>query len=168
MVLQRRGRRGDPYATRLDALAGGHIGAGETPTSAALRELEEEVGLLAHPDRFLRLGSGFKDRPVGDCRRIVQHLLLYSTPIELTELRFSSEVDGFVRTGLTDFDDLVNGRCEHIEAQAYLADSDGVAGIRLSREAVDYPDAILDTFRRSLASIQDWMTHGRVDPHHFE
>jgi hypothetical protein len=39
----------------------------------------------------------------------------------------------------------------------------------LARTAIlGYPDAILDTFRRSLASITTWLQDGRVDPVHFE
>ena len=82
MVLQRRGRSGDPYAAHIDALAGGHIGAGETPVEAALRELEEEAGVAASAHDFVRLGSSRMDRPTGDCRKVVQHLLLYPLPLE--------------------------------------------------------------------------------------
>ncbi len=77
LLLQRRGSAGDPFLGRADALAGGHIGAGETSTSAGRRELIEEVGLQAGPKDLIHLGSGLKLRPIGNCRRVVQHHLLY-------------------------------------------------------------------------------------------
>jgi hypothetical protein len=41
--------------------------------------------------------------------------------------------------------------------------------IDLQRRAVlGYPDEIVDTFRRSLASISSWLRHGAVDSVHFE
>jgi|AP95_1055475.scaffolds.fasta_scaffold18483_6 8-oxo-dGTP pyrophosphatase MutT (NUDIX family) len=168
MVLQRRGRSGDPYAAHIDALAGGHIGAGETPVEAALRELEEEAGVAASAHDFVRLGSSRMDRPTGDCRKVVQHLLLYPLPLELARLRFNDEVDGFVEVDLDEFSSLVLGERASIRALARVAGGDGIAQTQLPRSAVGgYPDAILDTFRRSLASIQGWLREGRVDPAHF-
>jgi 8-oxo-dGTP pyrophosphatase MutT (NUDIX family) len=168
MLLQRRARSGDPFAAHADALAGGHITAGETALDAAQRELMEEVGATADAEQFVMLGSSHMDRPTRRCRRIVQYLLLYPIPLDLMKLEFSAEVDGFYEVDLKDFAALVLGKRASIAARARLAGRDDVHDIELPRSAVsDYPDAILDTFRRSLASIIGWLEDGQVDPAHF-
>lgn len=168
MVLQRRSRSDDPFAARVDALAGGHIGAGETPVDAALREMQEEVGISAHAADFVHLGSMRKDRPIGGCSRVIQHQLLYSVPVRLEALQFSAEVDGFIRVDLFEYAALALGERERIPASARFAGADGIVTTELLRSHMDYPDAILDTFRRSLASIQDWLREGLINPAHFE
>ncbi|HJP33298.1 MAG: NUDIX domain-containing protein [Candidatus Latescibacteria bacterium] len=170
MLLQQRGRVGDPYAQMVDALAGGHIGAGETAIDGARRELTEEVGLAAEADNFIHLGSSRMERPDGECRRVYQSLLLYPLPLDIGGMQFSDEVDGFVEVDLDGFSDLVHGRCEHLPARARLAHDGGhLRQIDLQRRAVlGYPDEIVDTFRRSLASISSWLRHGAVDSVHFE
>jgi 8-oxo-dGTP pyrophosphatase MutT (NUDIX family) len=168
MLLQRRGRSGDPFAAHVDALAGGQIGAGETPVDAARRELMEEVGATAGPDDFVHLGSNHMDRPTEQCRRIVQHQLLYPTPLDLEKLTFSPEVDGLYQVDLDQFSALVLGERASVSARARLAGDDEVIDVQLPRSAVaDYPDAILDTFRRSLTAVIEWLEDGRVDPTHF-
>ena len=170
MLLQQRGRVGDPYAQMVDALAGGHIGAGETAIDGARRELTEEVGLAAEADNFIHRGSSRMERPDGECRRVYQSLLLYPLPLDIGGMQFSDEVDGFVEVDLDGFSDLVHGRCEHLPARARLAHDGGhLRQIDLQRRAVlGYPDEIVDTFRRSLASISSWLRHGAVDSVHFE
>ena len=154
MLLQRRGRSGDPFAAQVDALAGGHIGAGETAVDAARRELLEEVGATAAADDFVQIGSNHMDRPTGECRRIVQHLLLYPIPLDMETLSFSPEVDGLFQVDLNEFSALVLGKRANVAARARLTGGGAVADVQLPRSAVaGYPDAILDTFRRSLASI---------------
>ena len=165
MLLQRRGSDGDPFAGRADALGGGHVGAGETPLVAAQRELLEEVGLEADLEDFIHLGSSHKDRPTGDCRRIVQHLFLHRRAVAMEELSFSTEVNGFYLVDLEEFQALVLGLRKSITASARTGL--GTADAELPW-AVDYPEAILDTFRRSIASITEWLDTGRINPKHFE
>ena len=166
MLLQRRGRDGDSFIGRADALAGGHIGAGETPLVAACRELVEEVGLEVDPGGLVHLGSSRKDRPTGDCRRIFQHLFLLNRAVDMKGLSLSTEVDGFYLVDLHDFEALILGERRSIAAS--IRSQRGTANAELYGETVDYPDAILDTFRRSLASIIEWLSHGQVNPTHFE
>ena len=166
MVLQRRGRPGDPYAGQIDALAGGHILAGETAVDAGRRELLEEVGLAASPPDLLYLGSSRKERPSGDCRSILQYLLLYPVPLDLSRLRFSDEVDGLAQVDLEEFSELVLGRRESLRGRVRFAgEQEQIVEQEMPRSAVTgYPDEILDTFRRSLASIRVWARTGRIDP----
>jgi 8-oxo-dGTP pyrophosphatase MutT (NUDIX family) len=168
MLLQRRGQSGDSFATQVDALAGGHIGAGETPIDAAQRELMEEVGVTAGPGDFVHLSSNHMDRPTGQCRRIVQHQLLYPIPLDLERLTFSAEVDGFYQVALDKLSALVSGERASVSARARFAGDDGVVDVQLPHSAVaNYPDAILDTFQHSLAAVVVWLENGRVDPTHF-
>ena len=166
MVLQRRGRPGDPYAGQVDALAGGHILAGETAVDAGRRELLEEVGVTADAGDLLFLGSSRKERATGDCRRILQHLLLYPVPLDLSQLRFSDEVDGLAEVDLEEFSELILGRRESLRGRVRFAgEQEQIVEQELPRSAVTgYPDEILDTFRRSLASIRGWARTGRIDP----
>ena len=169
MLLQQRGREGDPFAQQVDALAGGHIGTGETFVEAARRELMEEVGLHARGDDLVELGSSRTERPTVECRRVVQHLLLYPQPLDIDDMQFSAEVDGFVVVDLQEFIDLVHGRRQQLSAQARYARQGGrLRTIELARAAVHgYPDEILDAFRRSLVAISTWLRDGYVDTAHF-
>ena len=46
----------DIGAGLLDVSVGGHVDAGEEPREAALREMEEELGLVVAPDDLIPLG----------------------------------------------------------------------------------------------------------------
>lgn len=167
LLLQRRGSAGDPFLGRADALAGGHIGAGETSTSAARRELIEEVGLQAGPDDLIHLGSGLKLRPIGNCRRVVQHHLLYRGAVDMEKLSFSPEVDGFFLVALQDFIGLLSGRRTRIAASIRTREGTALGELRADA-VIDYPDAILDTFHQSMASLSEWLATGVANPRHFE
>lgn len=169
MLLQQRSRPGDPYAAQVDALAGGHIAAGESAVDAARRELVEEVGLAAGADDFVHLGSNRLERAAGPCRRVVQHLLLYPLRLDLAHLRFGAEVDGFVEVDLDLFAELVSGHRPALPARQRFARDGGAVGdgVLGPGSVALYPEEILDTFRRSLASIRTYLEEGVVDPVHF-
>lgn len=163
MLLQRRASHG--FTGRIDALAGGHICAGETIIDGARRELLEEVGLPAGADDFLELGSSRMERTFGDCRRVHQHQLLYPIPLDIERMQFSDEVDGFVDVDVDAFADLARGTCASIPGRARYADSGGdLQDIDLAAASVTgYPDEILDTFHRCLRAIGQWLTDGQID-----
>ncbi|GAB4389862.1 MAG: NUDIX domain-containing protein [Thermodesulfovibrionales bacterium] len=50
LLLQKRSMRKDVAPGRWDTSVGGHVDPGETPHKAALRELEEELGVRAEPE----------------------------------------------------------------------------------------------------------------------
>ena len=106
-LLQTRSRPGDPYLGSLDAPAGGHIRAGETPTAAAHREFAEEVGVALTPSELVFLGQ----QPLQYTgRSAMQFFYLCTRPISLGETVFNEEVGAFVEVALDDFDALVCGR----------------------------------------------------------
>ena len=93
-------RPGDPYLGSLDAPAGGHIRAGETPTAAAHREFAEEVGITLTPAELVFLGQ----QPLQDTKRpAMQFFYLCTRPISLRETIFNEEVGAFVEVALDDF-----------------------------------------------------------------
>ena len=115
MLLQTRARPGDPYLGSLDAAAGGHIRAGETPRQAAEREFFEEVGIALQPDELIDLGQlPLQYAQRGVVRHAMQFFYLCNRPIELGETVFSEEVSAFVHVRLDDFDAIVNGRAAQI------------------------------------------------------
>jgi isopentenyldiphosphate isomerase len=46
ILLQKRAKDKEVYPDRWDVAAAGHVGAGEEPVTAALRELAEEIGIF--------------------------------------------------------------------------------------------------------------------------
>lgn len=74
LMVQRRSPRKDSWPDRLDATVGGHYRAGET-LAAALREVEEEIGVIPDPQDLRPLGvrvcaneaqQGIVDREIQD------------------------------------------------------------------------------------------------------
>ncbi len=55
LLLQKRSHRKDSMPERWDSSASGHLDAGEGYLTAAVRELEEELGLTAPPENFHKL-----------------------------------------------------------------------------------------------------------------
>ena len=115
-----RSHPGDPYLGSLDAPAGGHIRAGETPEAAARREFAEEVGIALTPAELVFLGQ----QPLQDTgRSAMQFFYLCTRPISLGETVFNEEVGAFVEVGLDDFDSLVCGRTASIQGQAHYMEA---------------------------------------------
>lgn len=61
--------RGEPDSKgRWDVSVAGHQDVGETDEDAALREMEEELGLVVLPERLVRVGSPYRFRKYGGPR----------------------------------------------------------------------------------------------------
>lgn len=56
ILLQQRGKRKDTHPLLWDVSVAGHIGAGETVETAAIREVEEEIGLSISKNDFQKIG----------------------------------------------------------------------------------------------------------------
>lgn len=61
-------RAGDTYLAGHWAIPGGKVEAGEDAVTGAVRELDEEVGLAAHPDDLRFIGVTHHRPPHGDSR----------------------------------------------------------------------------------------------------
>ncbi len=166
MLLQTRGRGGDPYLGSLDAAAGGHIGEGEQPDQAAVREFSEEVGIALRRDELVYLGRcALEDTRAGTSRRAVQFFYACTRPIGLEETVFSEEVSAFVQVALDDFTALADGSAAKIAGiarQSSTADHTQPVAITSTAFAA-YSAPIMDAIRRSARALRHLLDHGAAD-----
>ena len=161
-LLQTRSRPGDPYLGSLDAPAGGHIRAGETPAAAAHREFAEEVGIALTPAELVFLGQ----QPLQHTKRsAMQFFYLCTRPISLRETIFNEEVGAFVEVGLDDFAALVCERAASIQGQARYREVPNKIRPREITPAAfaAYSEPIMDAIRRSASAIRVYLDTGRID-----
>ena len=166
MLLQQRSRPDDPYVNSLDALAGGHVGAGEGHRQAACRELLEEVGIELTPDDLVYLGQRRLERHTGHCQRVVQHFYLWDRAVDPMSASFSDEVHGLVELDVDELALLLEGGRKTIEGRSRLASApDELRATQITSESfAAYPEPILDIFRRSLRAVRTHLLHQRIDP----
>ena len=167
MLLQTRARPGDPYLGSLDAAAGGHIRAGETPRQAAEREFFEEVGIALQPDQLIDLGQlPLQYAQRGIVRHAMQFFYLCNRPIELGETVFSEEVSAFVHVRLDDFDAIVNGRAAQITGTVRQDTTpEETRQTAIAHTAFGaYSEPIMDAIRRSVRALRHALKHGVTDP----
>ncbi len=55
ILLQKRAKMKESYPELWDVSAAGHISAGESPKHALLREMKEEIGIIAKPESIKKL-----------------------------------------------------------------------------------------------------------------
>ena len=162
ILLQTRSRPGDPYLGSLDAPAGGHIRAGETPAAASHREFAEEVGIALTPAELISLGQ----QPLHDTGcSAMQFFYLCTRPISLNETIFNEEVGAFVEVGLDDFAALVCDRVASIQGQARYRETPNETRPRKITPAAfaAYSEPIMDAIRRSASAIRIYLDTGQID-----
>ncbi|MEE2659015.1 MAG: NUDIX domain-containing protein [Candidatus Latescibacterota bacterium] len=167
MMLQRRRRKEDAFHHMVDAPAGGHVSAGETHAQGAIRELEEEIGVVVQAEELVYLGFKAFERDVGECRRVLEHFYVLRHPLQIDQLSFSEEAGEFIVVALDDLDSLLNdggpiparGRCAEVDEMRDL--------IVTGEDLAAYPDSILEAFRLSLRAIRRWLADGKVNPADF-
>ena len=160
-LLQARSRSGDPYLGSLDAPAGGHIRAGETPTAAARREFAEEVGIALTPVELVFLGQ----QPLQDTgHSAMQFFYLCTRPISLGETAFNEEVGAFVEVALDDFDALVCKQTASIQGRARYKKAPNETRPREITPAAfaAYSEPIMDAIRRSANAIRAYLDTGQT------
>ncbi len=161
-LLQTRSRPGDPYLGSLDAPAGGHIRAGETPTAAAHREFAEEVGIALTPAELIFLGR----QPLQYTgRSAMQFFYLCTRPISLGETVFNEEVGAFVEVALDDFDALVCERTASIKGQTRYREAPNEMRPREITPAAfaAYSEPIMDAIRRSASAVRIYLNTEQID-----
>ena len=165
MLLQRRARPEDPFKDSLDALAGGHVLAGESHLQAARRELLEEVGLEPPESELVYLGQRRLERPTSECRRVEQHFYLWNRAVDLMAGNFSDEVSGLVEVDLKELARLLDGDTDQLTGRSRLASSpQEVREIHITSAVFSaYPEPILDVFRRSFRAVRSFLAEERVD-----
>ena len=165
MLLQRRARPEDPFKDSLDALAGGHVLAGESPLQAARRELLEEVGFEPPESELVYLGQRRWERPTNECRRVEQHFYLWNRAVDLMAGNFSDEVSGLVEVDLKELARLLDGDTDQLTGRSRLASRpEEVREICITSAAfAAYPEPILDVFRRSFRAVSLFLAEKRLN-----
>lgn len=167
LMMQQRGRPGDPFIDSLDALAGGHVQAEEGHRLAAVRELEEEAGLRCAPDALIYLGGPPLVNLRGSCQRVVQHMYLYDRPVDIMQLDFNEEVCGFVSAPLDGVARLVAPEPEPPAVRGnarFGKDPERSVEITIAPTAfASYSTPILEVFRKSFAVIRTYLLEQRLD-----
>jgi isopentenyldiphosphate isomerase len=108
LLVQRRAAAKETWPGRLDVTAAGHLRSGEGALEGGLRELEEELGLRAEPERLVPLGIRRIEQEIlqGYDREFHEVFLLFdSTPPEDLRLQ-EGEVEAVLRVALGDAESL--------------------------------------------------------------
>lgn len=99
ILLQKRTMSKESHPGMYDTSSAGHIPAGSEPLDSALRELSEELGIVAVPDQLTYIGTFhiqyeevFHDKLFRDNE--FSRVYVYKEPLDITTLRLqASEVD---------------------------------------------------------------------------
>ena len=93
ILLQKRGASKDTFPGLWDVSVAGHIGAGEAPTIAALRELKEEIGLEIREEELEGIGIFQEEHmhPNGIIDREFHHCYLLKLTPPLPQLKLQAE-----------------------------------------------------------------------------
>jgi len=111
LYVQRRASGKETWPDRLDVTAAGHLMSGEESVEGALRELEEELGLVAEPGDLIPLGTRRveKEIPVGLDNEF-QDVFLLVRAVDIAALRLQTEeVAAVLALSLDDVEALSGG-----------------------------------------------------------
>jgi len=102
ILLQKRSANKDSHPGCYDISSAGHIAAGDEPLESALRELKEELGIVAEPEQLKEIGVQYKNyegefygKPFRDNQRSL--LYLYQETVDIEQLRLQkSEIESVI------------------------------------------------------------------------
>ena len=93
LLIQKRAPQKDTFPNRWDASCAGHVDAGEDPGQTAIRELEEELGLIAKPGDLEYLFTVKNSQHVPERYTDNEHSLVYLWRVDSTNLTFSLQAE---------------------------------------------------------------------------
>jgi len=104
ILIQKRTANKDTYPNLWDISVAGHLSAGDTPESASLREIEEEIGLIisAKALHFLKTVKNSKQPSKTIIDNEFNHLFLCCNDIKIEELKLQTEEVADVKLLLID------------------------------------------------------------------
>ncbi|MEM8926850.1 MAG: NUDIX domain-containing protein [Bacteroidota bacterium] len=108
VLLQQRGANKSTYPLKWDVSVAGHIGAGESPDTAAFREVQEEIGVTIKVSKLENIGI-FKTEKKHSERiwdREFTHTFLYVLDEKTTLTKQVSEVEALEWVSLEDFEQM--------------------------------------------------------------
>ena len=150
-LLQIRGRRGDRFLGHVDAPAGGHVLHNETPVESAMRECQEEMGVVLTNEKLVYLGRRKVESTPMDCQRTIQHHYLYKPPLALADLSLTEEVTGFLEVDLERFALLVGGDTSPLACTIRTRNQPDVHPAEVTSEALAlYSAQVRQTFTMAL------------------
>ena len=93
ILIQKRAINKDTYPDLWDISVAGHLSASDSPISAALREIEEEVGLVISAEalHFLKTIKNSKSPTKSIIDNEFNHLFICCTPIIIEHLKLQVE-----------------------------------------------------------------------------
>ena len=102
ILLQKRNAKKDSHPGCYDISSAGHIGAGDDSLSSAMRELQEELGIIAKPEQLKEFGVQYKNyegkfygKPFKDNQRSI--LYLYTELVDFETLTLQeSEIESVI------------------------------------------------------------------------
>jgi len=106
ILLQQRGVFKSTYPLKWDVSVAGHIGAGESPIEAALREIAEEIGIQVKARQLLKIGlfQGLHRHDNGIIDAEIHHIfLLKLDPDQVTLTPQPEEVEALEWWPLLDY-----------------------------------------------------------------
>lgn len=93
VIIQKRAADKDTFPSLWDISVAGHISAGEEPLSAALREVEEEIGLIVTEKQLCFIGTAKKR--IEHHANLIDNELLYiymcEVDFEINQLKIQKE-----------------------------------------------------------------------------
>lgn len=91
VLVQKRSATKRTYANMLDISAAGHIDLGETPIQAAIRETEEEIGLIIKEDDLVPIGKLHIN--ISDSSGNIENELRWLYTLQTSQSDFNLQVD---------------------------------------------------------------------------
>ncbi len=107
LLIQQRGKNKDTHPLLWDVSVAGHIGAGESVEVSAIREVEEEIGLVIDKDQLFKIGIFKSVQKHGDdlvdCE--FHHTFISELNVDLQQLqKQESEVENLALIDINQFE----------------------------------------------------------------